>query len=188
SVDQINSVSQDMRKGAESHTISALNQASVKLPWHDTKDYDLVQKGFIGTIADTAVRAQDGTAVLDIAAASKFTGNAPDTVNPSLWRLARLNSVHGLFKVTEGVYQVRNLDIANMSVIVGERGYIIVDPLYSQEPVEAALKLVYEHLGHRPVTGIIYTHAHLDHFGGSRAAWEARDKNSPDIPVVVPEG
>ena len=92
----------------------------------------------------------------------------PDTVNPSLWRQARLNLNHGLFKVTAGVYQVRGFDISNITFIEGETGYIVIDPLTSAEPAAAALALMREHRGDKPVTAVIYTHSHVDHYGGVR--------------------
>jgi len=100
---------------------------------------------------------------------------APDTVNPSLWRMARLNLANGLFKVTDRLYQLRGFDIANMTVIEGSDGRIVIDPLTSVETARAALALVDEHLGARPVTAVIYTHSHVDHFGGALGVLTAQE-------------
>src|SRR5690606_8785280 len=96
-------------------------------------------------------------------------GEAPDTVNPSLWRQAKINNHHGLFKVTDGVYQLRGFDISNMSIIEGQTGWIIVDPLTTKETAAAAIAFAREHLGNKPISAIIFTHSHVDHFGGVQA-------------------
>ena len=90
----------------------------------------------------------------------------PDTVNPSLWRQSKLNAIHGLFEVVPGIYQVRNFDLSNITFIEGDTGYIVIDPLISAEPAAAALALMRKHRGDKPVTAVIYTHSHVDHYGG----------------------
>jgi len=114
-------------------------------------------------------------------------GERPDTVSPSLWRQARLNAIHGLFELTPGVYQVRGFDISNVTFIEGERGYLVIDPLTSAEPAAAALKLLRAHRGDRPVTGVIYTHSHVDHYGGILGVLPEGEART-EVPIVAPEG
>ena len=102
------------------------------------------------------------------------TIDAPSTVNPSLWRQGRLNNIAGLFEVTPSIFQVRGMDISNVTFISGETGWIVIDPLTSEETARAALAMVNEHLGERPVRAVIYTHSHTDHFGGVRGVLERR--------------
>jgi alkyl sulfatase BDS1-like metallo-beta-lactamase superfamily hydrolase len=111
---------------------------------------------------------------------------APPTVNPSLWRQARLNLHHGLFQVTERVYQVRGFDLSNMTLIEGERGVIVVDPLISTEVARAGLDLYRAHRGDRPVTAVIYSHSHTDHYGGVRGVLDEAEVAAGLVPVVAP--
>jgi alkyl sulfatase BDS1-like metallo-beta-lactamase superfamily hydrolase len=111
----------------------------------------------------------------------------PDTVNPSLWRQARLTALHGLFEVTPGIYQVRGFDISNVTFVEGERGLIVIDPLTSAEPAAAALKLMRAHRGDKPVTAVIYTHSHVDHYGGVRGVLSEADI-AAGLPIIAPEG
>ncbi|NDV10207.1 MBL fold metallo-hydrolase [Rhodococcus sp. IEGM 248] len=129
-----------------------------------------------------------GTVVMDLGNSAFLAQDCPTTVNSSLWRLAQLNSRHGLFQVCDRIYQVRNFDISNMTIVVGDSGYIVVDPLYSEETAAAAMELVFEHLGSRPITGMVYTHAHLDHFGGSRGIISHDEALARSVPVVAPDG
>jgi alkyl sulfatase BDS1-like metallo-beta-lactamase superfamily hydrolase len=112
---------------------------------------------------------------------------APPTVNPSLWRQARLNTTHGLFEVVPGVYQVRGFDIANMTLIEGQKGVIIADTLTAVEAAREALALYRRHRGDRPVTGIIYTHTHVDHWGGAAGVVDPKDVAAGKIPVIAPD-
>ena len=113
---------------------------------------------------------------------------APATVHPSLWRQARLNLHNGLFEVTERVYQVRGLDISNMTIIEGDSGVIVIDTLLSAESARAALGLYFQHRGRRPVTAVIYTHSHADHYGGVRGVIDAADVLAGRVPVIAPAG
>ena len=117
----------------------------------------------------------DGRAVWDLTQyAFLDREEAPPTVNPSLWRQARLNMLHGLFKVADRIYQVRGMDLSVISFIEGDTGYIVIDPLISAETAAASLELVYEHLGERPVVAVIYTHSHVDHWGGVKGVDQPR--------------
>ncbi|QRP44888.1 alkyl/aryl-sulfatase [Amycolatopsis sp. FDAARGOS 1241] len=109
-------------------------------------------------------------------------------MHPSLWRQAQLVALHGLYKVTEGIYQVRGLDLSNLTLVEGRDGVVVIDPLISAETAAAALRLYREHRGERPVTAVIYTHSHVDHFGGVRGVVDGADVESGCVPVLAPQG
>jgi alkyl sulfatase BDS1-like metallo-beta-lactamase superfamily hydrolase len=113
---------------------------------------------------------------------------APDTVNPSLWRQAQLNRQNGLFKVVDGLYQMRGLDVSNMTLIEGNTGLIVVDPLLAVETARAGLDLYYQHRPRRPVVAVIYTHSHADHWGGVKGVTNEADVASGKVAVIAPEG
>ena len=158
------------------------------LPFADTQDFEDAHRGFIAALEPAVVRAADGRVVWDNDSYAFLTGDAPDTVNPSLWRQSRLNAIQGLFEVVPGLYQVRGLDLSVMSFIEGDRGVVVVDPLISIETAAAALGLYRAHRGDRPVTGVIYTHSHADHFGGVRGILDQADVDSGAVPVIAPAG
>jgi alkyl sulfatase BDS1-like metallo-beta-lactamase superfamily hydrolase len=114
--------------------------------------------------------------------------DAPDTVHPSLWRMARLNGIHGLFEVVPGIYQVRGYDISNMTLVEGARGVIVIDPLVSTECAAAALALYRKHRGEREVSAVVYTHSHVDHFGGVKGVVSAEQVQAGEVPVWAPAG
>lgn len=161
---------------------------SATLPFADRQDFEDAHRGFIAALEPGVVRAADGRVVWDNDSYAFLAGDAPDTVNPSLWRQSQLNAIQGLFEVVPGIYQVRGLDLSVMSFIEGERGVIVVDPLISVETAAAALGLYREHRGDRPVTGMIYTHSHADHFGGVRGVLDQADVDSGAVPVIAPAG
>src|SRR5690606_28882886 len=138
------------------------------LPWADREDEDFANSGFIAGPEIASIGAPDGRVIWDFRAYDFLQGEAPETVNPSLWRHARLLTRSGLFRVSDSVYQVRGFDVANMTIIKGDTGLIIIDPLTSSETARAALELVHRHIGQYPVRAIIYSHTHIDHFGGAR--------------------
>ena len=145
--------------------------------------------GFIATIPDAEIRDARGRLVWSMEDYQFLEEQEPaSTVHPNLWRHARLNNLHGLFKVTERVYQVRGFDVSNISFIEGDTGIIIIDPLTVSETAAAALKLYREHRGNRPVTGMIYTHSHTDHFGGARGVLDEADAIARRVPIVAPKG
>ncbi len=116
-------------------------------------------------------------------------GGAPASVNPSLWRQAALNNIHGLFKVKEGIYQLRGYDLANMTIIEGDSGWILVDPLTAEETAQKALKFAQKHLGSKPIRAIIYTHSHIDHFGGIKGIMkDMSDADKAQLRIIAPEG
>ena len=170
------------RKDATEATRAAHAALAAKLPPDDGGDFELARRGFVGSIPDANVPG-----AWSIAPFAFLEGERPDTVNPSLWRQARLNALHGLFKVTDGIYQVRGFDLSNITFVEGERGYVVIDPLISAEPAAAALKLMREHRGDKPVTAVIYTHSHVDHYGGIRGVISEADL-AAGLKIVAPEG
>mgnify|MGYP002681984957 CR=1 FL=1 len=140
-----------------------------KLPFGDRRDFEEAARGFIAPLKDGPVLKEDGDWVFDPHRLD-FIGEdveSPDTVNPSLWRQGQLCASGGLFKVTDGIWQLRGFDIANMTLIEGKTGLIVVDPLTARESASAALAFARKHLGDKPVSGIVFTHSHADHFGGA---------------------
>lgn len=158
------------------------------LPFSDTQDFDDATRGLLGRRQPNAVTAEDGHVVWDNDTYDFIEGDAPDTVNPSLWRQSSLVATDGLFEVVPGLYQVRGMDLSNISFVEGEKGVIVIDPLISTETAAAALALYREHRGDRPVTGVIYTHCHVDHFGGVKGVTTQEDVDAGRVPVLAPEG
>ena len=134
------------------------------------------------------VHATDGRVVWDLESYAFLDAECPDTANPSLWRQSQLNAIHGLFEVTAGIYQVRGLDLSNMTIVEGQRGVIVIDPLISTETAAAALALYRSRRGDRPVTGVIYTHSHVDHFGGVKGVVDPGEVAAGNVPVLAPDG
>jgi alkyl sulfatase BDS1-like metallo-beta-lactamase superfamily hydrolase len=158
------------------------------LAFEDVSDFDDTRRGFIAPLPDTVTTADGSRAVWDAVAFDFIEGAAPASVNPSLWRQEQLNRAGGLFEVVDGIYQVRNLDLATMSFIRAETGWIVVDPLTTAETAAAALALVREHIEDRPVTAVVYTHSHADHFGGVRGVTSQEDVDAGRVRIVAPEG
>jgi alkyl sulfatase BDS1-like metallo-beta-lactamase superfamily hydrolase len=161
---------------------------SAQLNWEDRQDFDFAARGFVAGPPEPVIKTADGHVVRDFRADAAFTGDAPETVNPSLWRNATLLAHHGLFKVADGIWQIRGYDLSNMTLIAGKTGWIIVDPLTVAEAAAAGLKLANDTLGARPVKAVIYTHSHADHFGGAAGVIDAADARSGKVPVVAPVG
>lgn len=174
--------------GTATAATKAANEAVARsLPLSDRSDFENARRGLIATL-DGPIETDDGRTVMDAGAFAFLDGPPADTVNPSLWRLAQLNAVHGLFEVADGIYQVRGYDIALMTLIRGEAGWIVVDCLLSVESARAALRLAMDHLGERPVSAVLITHTHGDHFGGTRGVLTDAMVAAGDIPIIVPEG
>ncbi len=175
-------------KSATPHTQRANARVRELLPFEDVRSFDNAAKGFIASIEPMTIARDDGRVVFDLSKVGFLTGEAADTVNPSLWRQAQLNAQHtGLYEVVEGLYQVRSFDIANMTLIRGATGWIVIDPLTSAESSSAALQLANEHLGERPVVAVIHTHSHADHFAGVLGVVDADDVESGRVQVLAPE-
>ncbi|MEM9305417.1 MAG: MBL fold metallo-hydrolase, partial [Pseudomonadota bacterium] len=167
-------------------TADANRAALDALPLADRSDEDDVRRGLLRAEPRVRVEDADGMVIWDSAAYAYIDGEAPDTVHPSLWRQETLNNVHGLFELADGVYQVRGYDLANMMLIAGETGWIVVDPLTAAETARAAMALVEAEFGPRPVSAVIFSHSHVDHFGGALGVVSPED--AAGIDVVAPAG
>ncbi|ANN63019.1 hypothetical protein SZ47_08065 [Brachyspira hyodysenteriae] len=159
------------RKEATEHTKKENEKLKNYLPFDDNTDFENAKRGFIETSDDNI--------------SFPFISNqpAPDTVNPSLWRQAQLNNISGLFEVTPDIYQVRGFDLANITFVRGDTGWIVIDVLTTKESASKAIELFRKYKGNDPITGVIFTHSHVDHFGGIRGVIE-----NNNIPIVAPEG
>jgi len=158
------------------------------LPFDDTQDFEDANRGFIGRLEPCVIRAADGRVVWDNDSYAFLDGPAPDTVNPSLWRQSQLNAIQGLFEVVPGIYQGRGFDLSNITFVEGQTGVLVIDPLISAETAAAALGLYRAHRGDRPVVGVIYSHSHVDHFGGVKGVTTQQDVDAGRCTIIAPEG
>jgi alkyl sulfatase BDS1-like metallo-beta-lactamase superfamily hydrolase len=171
-------------------TIEANHQVRKALPLDDPRDFEDATRGLIAAPEALRIKGPESDGMLgedfvwDMPAYGFIEGEAPDTVNPSLWRQATLNNIHGLFEVVPGIYQLRGFDLSNMSIIKGKTGWILVDPLTTKETAAAAMDFARTHLGDSPVSAVIFTHSHIDHFGGVLSVLGA-DGNTE---IIAPEG
>jgi linear primary-alkylsulfatase len=166
-------------------TEEAQAEVARSLPLDDPQDFEDAKRGLVA--ADPLlVPGPGGTPIWDTAAYGFIEGAAPSSVNPSLWRQARLNGNHGLFQVTDGIYQVRGYDISNMTFIRGRTGWIVVDTLTAKETAAAALALARKHLGDAPITAVIFTHSHVDHFGGIAAVLPEDEAARKALRIIAP--
>ena len=159
-----------------------------ELDFTERQDFEDATRGLIASDPALKVAADNGSHVWNRPAYDFIQGEAPASVNPSLWRQASLNNIHGLFEVTNGIYQVRGYDLSNMTIIEGETGWIIVDPLTSRETAGAAIAFAREHLHARPIVAMIFTHSHMDHFGGVLGVLTAQGVVAENIRIIVPQG
>jgi len=175
---------------ASAATLTSNEAVRLTLPFQDRDDFADAQRGFVASLDEPVIRTTSGRVVWDLTryADQTIDADCPTTVNPSLWRQAQLNSIHGLFEVADGIYQVRGLDLSNMTIIEGTTGIIVFDPLISCETAAAALALYRAHRGDRPVTAVLYTHSHVDHFGGVKGIVDESDVVAGRIPVIAPDG
>ncbi len=164
-------------------------EALATMPFNDAADFEDANRGFIGRLDPCVIRAADGRVVWDNESYRAFLqGPAPETVHPSLWRQSQLNTIDGLFEVVPGIYQVRGFDLSNISFIDGQTGVVVIDPLISSETAAAALALYREHRGDRPVVAVVYTHSHVDHFGGVKGVTTQEDVDAGRCTVIAPDG
>lgn len=165
------------------------NKAFAKrLSLEDAQDFEDAGRGLIAVPENLKILGDDGEILRDMKAFAFLEGDVPASVNPSLWRQARLNNIHGLFEVTPGIYQIRGFDISNMTIITGETGWIIVDTLTTRETAAAAISFVREKLEPRPIKAIIYTHSHIDHFGGVLGVISSEEASRENVQVIAPGG
>ena len=161
-----------------------------KLPFADKTDFENAHKGFIAALPSSMIKGEQGNVIWDPAKYDfvKEGQKSPDSVNPSLWRQSQLINIGGLFKVTDGVYQIRNLDLSNMTIIEGDKGITIIDPLLSAEPAKEGLDLYYANRGKKPVVAVLFTHSHVDHYGGIRGVVDEADVKSGKVKIYAPDG
>jgi alkyl sulfatase BDS1-like metallo-beta-lactamase superfamily hydrolase len=161
-----------------------------ELPPEDGRDAESAARGFLGGPESLVITDDEGRVVWDMDryAFLREGGDSPETVHPSLWRHSRIDTRPGLYEVTDGVYQVRGYDVSNMTLIEGERGVVVVDPLISRECSAAALELYRAHRGDREVTAVVYSHSHADHFGGVKGVVEADAVRAGAVHVYAPHG
>ena len=173
-------------------TIKANQDMLEKRPFANKSDFDYARRGLIAQDENYHTQSAEGETLFR---AKNFEfiddngENAPPSVNPSLWRQAALNNIHGLFEVTDGIYQVRGTDISNMSIIEGDTGWILVDPLTAKEAASDAINLAFKHLGKKPIVAILFTHNHMDHFGGVDGILENMPQSEVDaLRIIAPKG
>ena len=173
---------------ASDATRAAQQAAAAELPAEGTRDGEFSTRGFLATRADPVIVNAAGKPVWNLAAYAFVDGPAPDTVHPSLWRHMRHLKHNGLYRVTDNVWQVRGFDLSNMTIVRGSTGWIVIDPLTSVETARAAMELVNATLGQRPVSAVVYSHSHADHFGGVRGVIDPADVAAGRTQVIAPEG
>ncbi|MGM9482291.1 alkyl/aryl-sulfatase [Roseateles sp. NT4] len=171
---------------ASATTVQANAAFAKSLPLSDQQDFEDARRGFIARPSGK-ILAADGSVITDFDAFNFVDGDAPPTVNPSLWRHAKLNARIGLFKVVDGVYQLRGFDIGNMTLIEGKTGWIVVDALTCRETAAAALAFARQHLGNKPVTALLFSHSHVDHFGGALGVLTPEQVKA-GVPVIASNG
>jgi alkyl sulfatase BDS1-like metallo-beta-lactamase superfamily hydrolase len=176
-------------KGPTPATVQANHDAADRYAMEDRRDYELADRGLIVRIPGEHILLDDGSVSVDLAAFG-FLGPddkpAPDTVNPSLWRQSQLMRKDGLFEVSKGIYQVRDADIANVTFIEGKKGLVVVDCAMSVEFARVALGMLREHVTDKPISAVIYTHTHIDHYGGVKGLVDEADVASGKIPIIAP--
>lgn len=178
-----------MDQKSPTSSITAANGGQLNsLPFDDTRDFEDADRGFLGALEPCVITAADGRVVWDNDVYDFLGGEAPPSVHPSLWRQSALVAKQGLYEVVEGIYQVRGLDLSNVTFIEGDTGVIVIDPLVCTETAAAALALYRRHRGDRAVTAVIYTHSHVDHFGGVLGVTTQADVDAGKVPVLAPEG
>jgi alkyl sulfatase BDS1-like metallo-beta-lactamase superfamily hydrolase len=182
-------IAQVTPKPAEPSTLAANAAMASTLPFANRQDFEDAMRGFVGTMPDALVPGTGPRPVWTMKPYDFLKADQPtDTVNPSLWRQAQLNAIHGLFKVTDRVFQVRGFDLANMTIVEGDTSLIVIDPLLAAETARAALDLYYQHRPRKPVGTVIYSHGHADHFGGVKGVVAETDVAAGKVQIVAPAG
>ena len=173
-----------MPNPANPHTIAANAAQRALLDFGDRQDFEDATRGFVAGFGDSGIGADAGGRAWDFDETAFLDGECPETVNPSLWRQAQLTKIAGLFTIHPRIHQIRGHDLANMTLIEGDTGWIVVDCLFSVETARESLALANKHLGARPVVAVLYTHTHADHFGGVRGIVT----EGMDVPIIAPDG
>lgn len=179
-------------KPASEFTIKANQQVLNTLPFNDKQDFEDAQRGFIAKPETLTIKDDKGNVVWDLEQYKSYIGldkAAPDSVNPSLWRNAQLNMQYGLFKVTDKIYQIRGFDLSNITFIEGNKGWVVFDPLISPQTAKAALAFINKTQRERPVTAVVYSHSHVDHYGGAAGLFNSLDEVKKNgVEIIAPEG
>lgn len=179
-------------KPASEFTIKANQQVLNTLPFNDKQDFEDAQRGFIAKPETLTIKDDKGNVVWDLEQYKSYIGldkAAPDSVNPSLWRNAQLNMQYGLFKVTDKIYQIRGFDLSNITFIEGNKGWVVFDPLISPQTAKAALAFINKTQGERPVSAVVYSHSHVDHYGGAAGLFNSLDEVKKNgVEIIAPEG
>ncbi|WP_165830083.1 alkyl/aryl-sulfatase [Flavobacterium hydrophilum] len=175
-------------KPASDYTQKSNEAVYSKLNFNDNADFEDAKRGFIATVGEGIVRSKNGNTVVNTNDFSFIKGKAPATVNPALWRQGQLNNINGLFKITDGVYQVRGIDAANISFIETKTGYVVIDALTIGETSTAAYELIKKHVANKPILAVIVTHSHGDHYGGLEGLVTTEDIKSGKVKFITPKG
>ena len=173
---------------ASEFTIASNQKLSESLDLDHQQDFEDATRGLVASAPADIITNSYGQKVWDASAYDFIQGDAPDTVNPSLWRQAKLNNIRGLFEVDEGIYQLRGFDLANTTLIKGQNGWIVVDPLTTLETTKSAMAFAEQHLGEINLSAVIFTHSHIDHFGGVLSLIDAQQAAENNIPIIAPSG
>ncbi len=169
-------------------TSKANSKVLDELPFSDKLDFEHARKGLIAKDPQLEIKGDAGNTIWNQTAYDFMDKDAPESVNPSLWRQESLNNIHGLFKVCDGIYQLRGYDLANLTIVESQNGWIIVDPLTSRETAANAIAFARNHLGDKPIVAVIYTHSHIDHFGGVLGVVSAAEAKEKNIRIIAPQG
>ncbi len=175
-------------KPASQYTIDANEQVYALLDFDDERELENAERGLIVAPDSLVIKTDSGKVAWSQDAYAFLDEDAPDTANPSLWRNTQLNHIYGLFEVTDGIYQVRGYDMSNITFIKGETGWIVYDPLMTVECAQAAYELVKENIGDYPIKAVLYSHSHVDHYGGVAALITDEQALNGDVLVIAPEG
>jgi alkyl sulfatase BDS1-like metallo-beta-lactamase superfamily hydrolase len=173
---------------ATSYTVAVNNEFAKNLDLGNQQDFEDASKGLIAKAPSVPIKNSSGEVIWDASNYDYIQGEAPATVNPSLWRQSKLNMHRGLYKVADGIYQLRGFDLANISIIEGDSGWIVVDPLTTEATAREAIAFAREHLGDKPISAILFTHSHIDHFGGAFGLMSMEEANGNDVKIVAPIG
>ena len=180
--------SDSAESAASEFTIASNQKFSESLDLDNQQDFEDATRGLVASAPADIITNSHGQKVWDARAYDFIKGDAPDTVNPSLWRQAKLNNIRGLFKVDEGIYQLRGFDLANTTLIKGQSGWIVVDPLTTLETTKSAMAFAEQHLGEITLSAVIFTHSHIDHFGGVLSLINAQQAAENNVPIIAPSG
>lgn len=169
------------------HTRKIFEEARASLPFSDKQDFDEMNKGFIAAPKSKKIMADAGHVAWDMERYEFLAnGDKYNSIHPSLLRQSQLNMNFGLYKVRDGLYQVRGFDLANITFLKGKTGWIVFDPLTAAETARAAKELLDEHVGKKPVVAVIYSHSHADHWGGVRGIVDEKDVRAGKVKIIAP--